>query len=384
MKNEKKKKILFVTQSLGCGGMERVLVSMANVLVEKNFDVTILCYDPRDDLKVFLHPGVHYVYKPRREFKILRKIPYIHRFYNLKKAKWEHRASATELYRYYVGKEKYDVEIGFYRGPSIKIISGSKNKHSKKLAWVHTDFKLCNEKSVLLWFNSVDEVKSAYGKMDNIVCVSAKATESFVEKIGHSDKAITVYNMIPTAEIIEKSKDECPLEKKKFTFVTVGRLITDKRYDRLLKATKRLRDEGFDFDVWIVGYGALEDELKLYCRENNLDNVFFTGKQENPYVYMKNADMFVLTSQREGFALVVPEAMTCGLPVLSTKCTGPVEILQNGEYGILVENSSEGVYKGLKNVLFDMSQLEHYTKKSNERYIDFDEKKIVNEIIELF
>lgn len=379
-----KKRILFVTESLTRGGMETVLVSIANNLAAKDFDVTVLCYDPRDTLVPDLDAKINYIYKPRKEFRIMRKLPYIKRFYKSKNAVWEHRASARALHKYYVGNEKYDVEIGFYRGPSIKIISGSTNKKSKKLAWVHTDFKLCNPKSILGWFNNNEEVIAAYGKTDNIVCVSEKARESFIETIGHSEKTVAVYNMIPSEKILEKSREEAPLKRDKFTIVTIGRLIPDKCHDRLLSATKKLIDEGYDFDVWIVGGGVSENGLKNYCIENNLSNVTFTGMQANPYSYMKEADLFVLTSRREGFALVVPEAMACSLPVLSTECTGPTEILKNGQYGILVENSSDGVYRGIKSVLDNPDMLVPFVNKSEERYKDFDEEKIISEIISLF
>lgn len=383
-KNNSGKRVLFVTESLGRGGMERVLVDIANVLVKRDFEVTLLCYDPRVDLKNELDERVDYIYKPRKEFKILRKIPYVRRWYKEKKYVWEHRASAKKLYKYYVGKRKFDVEVGFYRGPSIKIVSGSTNKHSKKFAWVHTDFELCNKKGILGWFNNDEEVKAAYGKMDKIVCVSDKAVQSFVNVIGHADKTMRIYNLIHSARILEKSKEECPLEKKRFTIVTVGRLIPDKRFDRLLSATKTLNEEGFEFDVWIVGGGVHECELKSFAKSNELDNVTFVGLSDNPYKYIKEADLFVLTSYREGFALVVPEAMACGLPVLSTACTGPVEILDDGKYGILVENSSEGILNGLRAVLKDKTVLQYYKNKSKERCICFDEDAIIGEIISVF
>lgn len=379
-----KKRILFITQSLARGGMETVLVNIANCLAEKDFDVTILCYEPKNELVSDLSPDVRYVYKPRKEFPVLRKTPYIKRFYKYNKAVWEHRASAKTLYKYYVGNDKYDVEIGFYRGPSIKIISGSTNKKSKKLAWVHTDLRLCNPKTILGWFNNIEEVKTAYGKTDGIICVSEQAKQSFVETIGHAEKTKTVYNLIPSKKIIKKSNVASPLTRRKFTIITVGRLIPDKRQDRLLSAAKRLRDEGYDFDMWIVGGGVSETKLKNYCSENSLDNVVFTGMQSNPYSYMKAADLFVLTSWREGFALVIPEAMACGLPILSTVCTGPTEILNNGEFGMLVDNSSEGVYNGIKNVLDNPELMKGFKEKSERRFLDFDEENIISEIIALF
>ncbi len=382
--NKKHKKILFVTESLTCGGMETVLVTISNILANMDYDVTIICYDPRSELVSELNKKIHYIYKPRKEFPVMQKFPHIRRYFNYRKAVWEHRVSSKRLYKYYVGNKKYDVEIGFFRGPSIKIVSGSTNKKSKKLAWVHTDFKLCNPKSITSWFNNMEEVKTAYGKMNNIVCVSDKARESFNEVIGLKEKSTTVYNLIPSNKIIEKSFEEIPLKKNKFTLITVGRLIPDKRHDRLLSATKKLNEQGYNFDVWIVGYGPCENELKKYCEDNKIENVFFTGIQSNPYSYMRNADLFVLTSYREGFPLVIPEAMACGLPVLSTSCTGPTEALKNGKYGILVDNSSEGVYNGIKNILDNKEILRDYRKKSQERYMDFDEETIIKEIIALF
>lgn len=384
MQKNDKKRVLFVTESLARGGMETVLVTIANALVKRGYDVTILCYNPLDELRKDLNPSVRYIYKSRREFKVMNRIPHIRRYYNYRKAAWEHRVSPSTLYKYYVGNEKYDVEIGFYRGPSIKIISGSTNKESIKIAWVHTDFKLCDMRTVVGWFNNLDEAKKAYGKMDRIVCVSDQAKNSFSDVIGHKDKTVTVYNMISTSKIEKLKTEPCPIKKKRFTFVTVGRLIPDKRQDRILAATKKLCDEGYKFDVWIVGSGRCEDELKSYCTANRLDNVVFTGMQDNPYKYLSQADVFVLSSYREGFAIVIPEAMACGLPVLSTKCTGPTEILNDGEYGILVDNSSVDIFSGMKKILINPSILYKYIKSSKRRYLDFDENKIFDEIVELF
>ncbi len=127
------KKILFVLPWLKVGGLERVQVNIANALSSRGHDVTILALNPENDLFGELDKRVKYVYKPYKPHKIMKRLPYIrHKFYD--DGMWETRASANALYKYYVGNEKYDVEIGFFRGLSIKIISGSTNKNSVKLA----------------------------------------------------------------------------------------------------------------------------------------------------------------------------------------------------------------------------------------------------------
>lgn len=375
------KKILFVTESLNIGGMEKVLVDIANALVQRNYDVTILLYMPnsKDNLQKQLDPKIKLILKERKPFKIFRKTPYIRRYY--RNYKWEKRTSARSLYKYYVGKARYDVEIAFYRGPSIKIISGSTNRSSKKIAWVHTDFKLCDPKSITHFFNNLEEVKSAYKKFDKIVCVSNKAKESFIDVIGCKEETTTIYNMIPVEDIIQKSKEPCTQRKQRFTIITVGRFVEAKGYDRLLRVTKRLNEANFSFDMWFVGYGRKEDELKTYAQNNHLENVKFLGYQENPYSYMAQADLFICSSVREGFSLVVAEAMACGLPVISTKCTGPTEILNNGEYGILVENDEEAIYEGLKSILTNAMEYQDLSEMSKKRSRDFDIDRIIKDII---
>lgn len=375
------KKVLFITESLGRGGMERIQVDIANALVRNGYDVTLIIYGKAEELRSELDARVTYKNIERNPLKIMRSIPYIHRFY--KKDKWETRTSPRSLYKYYVGNEKYDVEIGFYRGPSIKIISGSPNRKSKKIAWVHTDVKLCDPKSLTLFFNGIDEVKKAYSKFDNIVCVSNKAKESFIDLFGLEEKLLTVYNMISVEKIRKKSLEECELHKRKFTFVSVGRQIPDKGYDRLLCAVKKLNEEGFDFDLWLIGGGRAEAELREFAKENKLNNVVFAGFQTNPYKYVKQCDVFICSSKREGFNIAVAESLALGVPVLTTCCTGPTEILDDGKYGIIVDNSENGIYLGMKEILSNPNKISEYKVNCQKRAEFFDEENIMEQIIEL-
>ena len=106
--------------------------------------------------------------------------------------------------------------------------------------------------------------------------------------------------------------------------------------------------------------------------------------QDNPYKFLSQADVFVLSSYREGFAIVIPEAMACGLPILSTKCTGPTEILKDGEFGMLVENNYDGVYKGMKEVLDNRESLPCYKRQSLKRYYYYEDDIVIKDIINLF
>ena len=378
------KKVLFILPSLTVGGLERVQVTIANKLADNGYDVTVMTLDPKDDLKDELDNRVRYIYKPPK-LHLGNKIPYIrHKLYD--DGMWETRASAKQLYEHYVGNEKYDVEIAFFRGLPIKIISGSTNRGARHLAWVHSDFKRTS--GYMSCFSSARCVFDAYKGMDKVVCVSDQAQESFREVIGDTGNLTTVYNMIPIEEIRRKAEDEPEIKvpKSSFHVVLVGHLLIDvKGQKRLITAVSRLRDEGRDISLALVGGGPDEKILKDLIRERRAeDYITMTGSQKNPYPYIKEADLLVCASYFEGYNLTVAEALILGVPILSTDCTGPNEILDRGKYGKIVANSEEGLYNGLRQFADDPYLLNDYKEKALERRAFFDENKLLMKITDLF
>lgn len=379
------KKILFVLPWLKMGGLERVQVNIANALAERGHDVTIMALSPENDFKSELSDKVHYIYKPYKPHPIMRRIPYIrHKFYD--DGMWETRASAEKLYKYYVGNEKYDVEIGFFRGMSIKIISGSTSKNSVKLAWVHSDFRKAS--GYKNNFKNMQDVKNAYAKFDKVVCVSNEAKDGFKVIVGDTGNLTTIYNLLPVQKIIDLSEKEpvTKIKKAKFNLVLVGRLLDSaKGQGRLINVVSRLHNEGYDLSLTLVGGGADEPRIKSEIKNNSAENyIFMTGSQENPYPYIKNSNLLVCASYFEGYNLTVAEALILGTPVLSTNCSGPNEILASGQYGLIVENSETGLYDGLKDMLDNSAKLQYYKRKACERLDFFNEDKILCRIEELF
>ena len=119
--------------------------------------------------------------------------------------------------------------------------------------------------------------------------------------------------------------------------ITVGRLEPQKNHALLLNAFKKVA-ESTDARLVILGQGRLEQKLKDKAQELGiLEKVFFIGFQHNPYAWLSKADVFVLSSDYEGFGNVIIEAMACGVPVISTNCpSGPSEIITSGVNGLLV------------------------------------------------
>lgn len=377
------KKILFVLPSLGMGGLERLQVTIANALAEKGYDITIMSFDDGKVLVNELHPNVRFIHK-RPKYEVLKRVPKIK--YLFDDGLWETRASAKALYKYYVGKEKYDVEVAFFRGRAVKIISGSTNPKAKKLVWVHSDFKYCS--GYQSNFVSMDEVRNAYLSFDNIICVSQQAKDSFQQVMDIFDNVAVIYNMLPIKQIYRLANMGHVVVSKrhKFNVVLVGRLLDSvKGQTRMINAVAKLQKENIDVGLILVGDGPDKEHLMSYIKKCDLEQcVYMVGIQQNPYLYIKQADLLVCASYFEGYNLTVAEALVCGTPVLSTKCTGPCEILDGGKYGMLVENSEEGLYSGLKELIKNPTLLKEYRRRAIRRQEFFETEKNLEKITKLF
>ena len=105
------------------------------------------------------------------------------------------------------------------------------------------------------------------------------------------------------------------------------------------------------------------------------------GFTDNPYPYFKNADFYILSSRYEGFPTVLFEAITLKKKINSTEVSGSAEMLNNGELGLLVENSEEGIYSGMKQALSHPESFEKYSEKLESYEIPFTLKNSVDKII---
>ena len=378
------KRVLLVLPSLVVGGMEKMAVTLANKLASLGYGVTVMILDNKTDLKDELADSVKLIYKPYKNH-FGQKLPYLrHKLYD--DGMWETRAKAEQLYNYYVGKEKYDVEIAFFRGLPVKIISGSTNRGAVRLAWVHNDFR--KAKGYKNNFADINKAAAAYSSFDRVICVSNDAKAGFIETVGDAGNLTTIYNMLPAERIralaAEKISGEYP--RAKLHLVVAARLCDKAKGQlRLINAVTKLHNEGADISLSVVGGGEDLEKLQRAVKDKNAENyITLHGQQKNPYPFIKNADLLVCSSYYEGFNLTVAEALILETPVLSTQCSGPCEILDGGKYGMLVANTEEGLYNGLKQFVENPEKLAEYREKAKARQGFFDENKIIGQITALF
>lgn len=367
-----RKKILFIQESLTGGGAEKVFVDLMRRLDRDKYCVTVLLLYgggvhvaslPEDLELITLYERRSLLHKVRNHFIFTRDRML--------------KAAALKALK----GLRFDTVISFLEGPAMKVHSMVRELGDRHLTWVHTDMRANRWTNYM--FRDHEEERSMYAAMDAILFVSRGALDSFAEEYDVDRRKLAVIPNIVDRDAILENAAKFDAEKSRFTIVNVGRLASEKRQDRLIDVARILRDRGLDFEVWIVGTGPLEERLKRHVASLGLeDRVRLMGFCSNPYPYMKAADLFLLTSDAEGFSLVVCEALSLGLPVVSTCVTGVRERLSGGA-GVLTSFEPEDIADKVYALATDPEALAGYAACALEKGREFNPDEVLNKIYSL-
>lgn len=365
------KKVAFIIESNAVGGAERVLRDLVKYIDTSKFDVTIVSlfknsvYGGTSQFTDFFSCKYRWIIDNDDSTKAKVGSFLINRVPNL-------------FYQLFI-RTKYDVLVAFYEGMPTTFVSSLRTS-SKKVAWLHTSVDL----SIPVRKESVLKAKlNVYSFFDRIVGVSNGVSNGFAALFPSlTDKIFTAYNPTDLSRIRTLSSEpkDIPVSDK-FTFVAVGRIIPCKGYERLINVAQKLKEDGLDFVVWIIGGGGGHVRLMKLAEEKGVGECFvFYGNQSNPYVYMKKANCVISSSHIEGLSTVLIEGLVLGKLIVATNCNGTEEIIgKNSEWGVLVDNSEDGLYEGMKKVLQNKCIIEEYEQKAVLRAQYFD----VNHTIEV-
>ncbi len=238
-------------------------------------------------------------------------------------------------------------------------------------------------------------VRYLYSHANLIICISKVMLSDMRKLFQFENRQIVIHNPFNMTEI--KKQSDAIVENFEFLpykkyIVTVGRLIPLKRIETILQALKNLDT---DIELILVGDGQEKDNLLLLAKELGIANrVNFVGWVENPYTLIAKSTIFVMASESESFANVVVEAMICGIPVISSDCGGPREILapdsevdfqlkkgsEYSKYGVLYAiGDVEALVESIQKLLDDAKLYKHYAIAGQERANDFSVKKIIKQ-----
>ena len=364
-------KFLIHIPQLIYGGAEKVLVDFTNYLVEKGHEVEIVETYERGFLKSEFDAKVtfnsicsnKYTEKYYVSFEEILKEKNIFKKLKMIFKKIFITIIGYERLAYYFAKKvyknkKFDVAINYLETQSPNFIIKS-IRANKYLQWIHIDISKVED----IYF--IDKQVKLYKKLDNIICVSKVAKSSFDERyIELRKKTVVIYNFYNVNKIKKMSEGESIFNSNDFNILSVGRLVEQKGYERAIDVLYRLKQEGYKFKWYIIGDGILKEKIQKKINELELnENICLLGIKENPYPYIKQCNLFFLPSLYEGFPTVTIEAKILEKPVLSTEVSGIKEQIINGETGVIVDNNTEAIYEGMKN-LIDNNELRGYIKNN--------------------
>ncbi|WP_454861527.1 glycosyltransferase [Peribacillus frigoritolerans] len=357
-----KKKVLIVNNNLATGGVQRSLVNLINQ-VKGQYDLTLFVFDYSGDY-VKLIPSQVKVIEASPLLKLLgmsqaqtKKLGF--RFYATRAA----FALYTKIFSNHlpismlVSTEKklsgFDVAISFLHNADEKSLYGGCNEFvlnrvnaSQKITFNHCDFSN--------YGGNTPRNRAVYKQFDKIAAVSEGCRQSFIKAVPElEERTCCVNNCHNYAEYINKANVK-PVEYPKggLNIVTVARLSPEKGILRGLDVIKRLVKENYRIRWNIVGDGSQKSEVEKEILINHLsEHVILYGNQDNPYQYIKNADLFFLPSFHEAAPMVFDEAKCLGVPIITTNTTSAKEMVIEGLEGIVCGNNEEGIYRAIKRVL---------------------------------
>lgn len=376
----KKKKVLFLIWSFTAGGgAEKILSNIVNNLDRNKYDISILEYENFDIKKEFT----------KKEIKILKPILINGQNKIRNKILKSLTFKKPKLIRKWFVKEKYDIEVAFnYMIPSL-ITSNSNNK---KYNWVHSSIEdLDYEKVDSQKYKNVKRrfelQKNSFEKMNNIIAISNKTNDSIIKLYPTvKDKVIKIYNGYEFENLYKQSSVEVSDIRKigYYTIVAIGRMAEQKNFPYLIDVADKLRKEGVKFNLFIIGDGDQRNKIEDKIRQYDLSGqVHLLGYINNPYPYLKQADLFCLTSIAEGFPTVLVEALALGCPFVSTDVAGAEE-LSNGEQCGLVSFDIDQYVSNVKKILENKELRNNMSNKGKVLVFNYSMKNQISQIEKLF
>lgn len=358
-------KISILLPDLRGGGVERIRIVLAHEFVRAGHEVEFVLMQARGEL----------LHEARSQFSI----------YDLKCQKTRHLL--IKLMHYVRARKPDALLAGMWPLTGVAGLAVRLSRQSLRLvASEHVDFRHAAshsqfEKLVLKYFGSW-----FYAPCRSVVAVSDGVAESLAAIAGIPQNVLEVIHN-PARPLVNEAMSESDRSllsewiAGEVRLIAIGSFIKAKGFDVLLHALKEVRQH-MDAQLLILGDGPLRNEM-----ENIRDNlglsqsVYLPGFRPNPRAFFDYADAFVLSSNWEGFGNVIVEALSAGVPVVSTNCqSGPAEILDHGKYGILV---SVGNHKDLAQGIMDILRWPKDTSMLRSRAKGFSPEKSAEAYLKL-
>lgn len=352
-----KKKILFVIDSLDCGGAEKSLVTLLKFIDYNQFEV---------DLRLHSRGGLFEKLVPLAvtvstveivkgwfglPYAVSRAVFFLLRFFNKKK-------HSSQLYwqsfkNCHKGVEKsYDIAIAYGQGFSTYYVA-DKVSAAFKYSWLNNDY-------IKAGYDLTYDVPF-YTHFNTIVVVSEENEKVFkkcYKSAGLNFPTIVIRDIVDEVELFEKANLSVGVMKNQsvFTIATVGRLTPQKGLVLAIKACKILVNQGKNIVWYVVGEGEERNGLQELIKKNGLvENFILLGLKDNPYPYVRQSDLYVQSSIYEGLCITLIEAKLLQKPIVTTNFPSAYGIIEQDKTGIICEMNADAIAKSIARFMEDSS-----------------------------
>jgi glycosyltransferase involved in cell wall biosynthesis len=353
------KKIAFVVPDLGGGGAEKALVVTANRFSLNN-KVTIVLFKDSGILRQNVYKNIEILILNKDHKKIL-QIPSL-------------------LLRLRKTLRDYDIVFcGYQLFTEFYVYVSQIGIKNKIISVIQTNVTFMMKKINIYNFLFKFIVRNLYNRMSVIVCASNGIKDDIIENVKVKKTNIKViYNPL---YFFDNGKSPQNYEFEYPVFITLARLSYQKRVDLIIKGFEMFFKKNQKGTLIILGDGDEKQSLKKLIEEYNMqEHIRLMGFVHNIKDYLSSSHVFLLTSDVEGFGNVLIEAMYYGLPVISTDCTGPVEVLKNGKYGIIIKKGDfRELSRKMEFLIKNRDIYNNLKKLGKNRAEEFDIEKIYGE-----
>lgn len=308
-RGEKKRNLLFITSSLYLGGAQKVTSILANSMADRHNVAVAYCFDS----------GQSHVYDDRC---IIRKLPEYAGDDGFFKKTSCVRKQVQDLKAL---KKELSIDAAVSLGNTANYINALSKGKEKVICCERSSPK----KSWGRWFFLTRKV---YGKADHIVFQSEQVRSVFGQNIRAKSSILKNPVIIP----------EPAYEQRKKKIITMGRLTAQKNHALLIRSFAGFHQRFPEYTLHIFGDGELEKDLRYLIGSLGLSgSIILEGDRIDVHERIRDAEMFVLSSDYEGLSNALLECMSMGIACISTKCEGSVDVIQDGENGLITDIGDE-------------------------------------------
>ena len=353
--------------NMRCGGAEKALISLLETIDYSAYEVDLFLFKHDGIFMNQIPKSVHLLEEPKEfqyyDMSIKRAIQDC-----LRRGKWHialmrslagfifksenNRVRCEQRVWKYISKslknidKPYDIAIGYLEKNPIYFCIDKVKAH-KKIGFIHNDYDKLGMDPEL--------DRTYFDKLDYLVTVSEECSQILKRRFPtYQHKVDVMYNIVSPAAIHKLALEPIEWNDGHTKLVSVGRLNYQKGFELAVETCKELIKNGYPVKWYIIGEGEEREKLERMIADHQLQDAFvLMGLKENPYPYIKEADIYVQPSRFEGKSIAIDEAKILHKPIVVTNFSTAKDQIKDNENGLIADMNAASLFAAIKALLDD-------------------------------